>query len=326
MSRGDQGEPIFQDGKDFECFLATFGDACERTGWIVHAYVLMENHYHLLLETPEANLVAGMQWLQGTYTVRYNLRHKLRGHLFQGRYKALIMDPSEEGYMRRVSLYIHMNPARCHPIYADHRKLQQYRWSSYPFYLEQRLIRPKWLETDRVLRSMGIDPNGADALRQYFEYYVNLLRQLASASGRENLESDWKSIRRGWCLGEEDFRNQILTRIEKVISGRKRTSYSGEALDKHDTMGCERKLEKILNACGMTLNSLREMKKGDVLKRVVAWALRRHTTVSNIWLSSKLNLGHPANVPGYVRSVEQAKGGKLFLLRRKVEKILKSED
>ena len=87
MARGNQGSRIFKDDQDRRCFLETLGEACEKTGWHIHAYVLMGNHYHLLVETPEANLVAGMKWLQGTYTQRFNSRHKVFGHLFQGRYK-----------------------------------------------------------------------------------------------------------------------------------------------------------------------------------------------------------------------------------------------
>ena len=81
MARGNQGGLIFQDDPDRRCFLETLGEACEKTGWRIHAYVLMGNHYHLLVETAEANLVAGMKWLQGTYTQRYNSRHKVFGHL-----------------------------------------------------------------------------------------------------------------------------------------------------------------------------------------------------------------------------------------------------
>ena len=80
MSRGDRGEAIFRDDGDRELFLKTLGETCARTGWRIHAYVLMSNHYHLLLGTPEANLVLGMKWLLSTYTLRYNARHRQRGH------------------------------------------------------------------------------------------------------------------------------------------------------------------------------------------------------------------------------------------------------
>jgi REP element-mobilizing transposase RayT len=84
MNRGDRREPIFMDDADRRRFVESLGEACAKTGWQVHAYVLMPNHFHLVVETPQPNLVAGMKWLLGTYTSRFNRRHKLFGHLFSG--------------------------------------------------------------------------------------------------------------------------------------------------------------------------------------------------------------------------------------------------
>ncbi len=102
MNRGDRREPIFRDDADHQSFLATLGEVCVKTGWQVHAYCLMPNHFHLVVETPQANLVAGMKWFLGTYTSRFNRRHKLFGHVFSGRYKSLIVDGSGSGYLRTV--------------------------------------------------------------------------------------------------------------------------------------------------------------------------------------------------------------------------------
>jgi len=96
MVRGNHGQVIFGDNQDRKAFVQTLGEACEKTGWRIHAYVLMGNHYHLFVQTPEPNLVAGMKWLQGTYTQRYNGRHRFCGHLFQCRYKAVIVDGRPE--------------------------------------------------------------------------------------------------------------------------------------------------------------------------------------------------------------------------------------
>ena len=98
MNRGDRREPIFKDDLDRRRFLETLGESCAKTGWRVLAYCLMDNHFHLVVETPLPNLVAGMKWLLGTYTSRFNRRHKLFGHLFSGRYKALVVDGSDNGY------------------------------------------------------------------------------------------------------------------------------------------------------------------------------------------------------------------------------------
>jgi REP element-mobilizing transposase RayT len=92
MSRGDRRENIFRDDVDRQDFLKTLAEACQKTGFQVHAYCLMGNHFHLVVETPEANLVAGMRWLLSTYTLRLNHRHKLCGHVFSGRYKALLVE------------------------------------------------------------------------------------------------------------------------------------------------------------------------------------------------------------------------------------------
>jgi REP element-mobilizing transposase RayT len=96
MNRGDHREKIFHDDQDRFTFLKTLREVCQSAGWWVHSFVLMPNHYHLLIETPRATLVKGMQYLNGTYTQRYNSRYRERGHLFQGRYKALLVDAENE--------------------------------------------------------------------------------------------------------------------------------------------------------------------------------------------------------------------------------------
>src|SRR5215218_4456327 len=109
MARGNRREAIFRGDQDRQLFLKTLGEACARSGWRIHAWVLMSNHYHLLLETPEANLVAGMQWLQNTYTRRFNTRHRAWGRLFGDRYKAV---PVKGGgyYYETLLDYVHLNP------------------------------------------------------------------------------------------------------------------------------------------------------------------------------------------------------------------------
>ena len=97
MSRGNRRENSFGDKADRERFLGTLAEACGKTQWQVHAYCLMRNHFHLVLETPQANLVAGMKWLLGVYTKRFNIRHKQCGHLFAGRYKALVVASRSKG-------------------------------------------------------------------------------------------------------------------------------------------------------------------------------------------------------------------------------------
>jgi len=107
MSRGDRRERIFLDDVDRQDFIKTLAEACQKTNWQVHAYGLMPNHYALVLETPEPNLVAGMAWLQSTCTMRLNHRHPLFGHVLSGRYKAQLVEGSGNGYLRTGCDYAH---------------------------------------------------------------------------------------------------------------------------------------------------------------------------------------------------------------------------
>lgn len=129
MSRGNHLERIFQDNTDRSLLLATLGHAAKSSGWSIHSFVFMSNHYHLLIETHRATLVKGMQYLNATYTRRYNLRHKTFGHLLQGRYKALLIDPASPNHFLTVSDYIHLNPIRARVI-RDLKGLWKDPWNS----------------------------------------------------------------------------------------------------------------------------------------------------------------------------------------------------
>ena len=128
-SRGDRREAIFFDDNDRVDFLRTFDRACLKTGWQVHAYTLMTNHFHLVLETPQPNLALGMKWFLGTYTQRFNRRHQHGGHLFGGRYKAQMIDERSPGYLRRACDYVHLNPARAGMVRQE-EALKSFRCSS----------------------------------------------------------------------------------------------------------------------------------------------------------------------------------------------------
>ncbi len=166
LSRGDRREPIFKDDADRSLFLDTLGETCAKTGWQVHAWCLMPNHFHLVVETPGPNLVTGMKWLLGVYTGRFNRRHKLFGHLFSGRYKSLIVDGSGDGYLKTVCGYVHLNPVRANLIRAE-EPLVAFRWSSFPAYQAAPRKRPRWLRVDRLLGEHGI-PKDTKAGRRYF--------------------------------------------------------------------------------------------------------------------------------------------------------------
>lgn len=295
MCRGDRREAIFKGDEDRLRFLETLGQACERMEWRIHGYVLMPNHYHLLLETPSGGLVDGMRWLQTTYTARFNARHHLCGHLFQGRYKAIIMDPGEPGYFRTVSDYIHLNPVRARMLKTASERLEDFPWSSYPAYIGK-AARPFWLDTKRVLGSCGLNRQG------YSQYIQGRVRDVLDKS--EVLSAEWESIRRGWVLGGDGFREEMLERIGERMKTRKRESYSGEEVKGQDRRKAEALLQKGLQALKANLKDVRNWKSTDKRKQALTWLIRSSTPVSCEWICEQLNLGHRSNISRAVRAVE----------------------
>lgn len=321
MSRGNRGDPIYLDDEDRRTFIDTLEEACTKTGWLVHAFVLMNNHYHLLLETPEANLVAGMKWLQGTYTQRFNSIHKLWGHLLQGRYKAIPVDEqSGGGYLPTVANYIHLNPARAGIFDLETQRLKAFRWSSYPLYLEV-ARRPGWLAVNRVLGALGVEDDKAGR-SWYREHMRKRVLEIALSDNPQDLDAAWGSIRRGWYFGSDNFRQQLMEKIDEGLAGKRSDSFSGGAVRDHNEAEAEKIVEWGLGRLGVERNDLEILRKGAPEKTALVWLLKKRTVVKNEWISRRLQCGHPANVPGYVKKMDSAKDGQLV----EYKEMLISED
>lgn len=315
MSRGNRQDAIFTGEKDCEIFIETLGEACSKTGWRVHAFALMGNHYHLLLETPEANLSSGMKWLQGTYTQRFNIGHKVCGHLLQGRYKALLVEGSGKEYFSTASCYVHLNPARAGLFDLVNGTLADYRWSSYPLYLDP-AKRPSWLEAGRTLAAFGFDDDrkGRDGFRRMMQKRI---LEMTRGSTPHDEDGQWTKIRRGWCFGSKSFREQMLERLGDVIGPEgKRESFSGEEARAHDEVEALRLLDKGLRLLNIKEGSLEGMRKSAPQKQILAWYLRTRTIVSNQWLTDHLYCGHSCNVSAFTTNVKRAEDGELAALRK----------
>ncbi len=285
MNRGDRREDIFENDSDRELFLKTLGEACAKTAWQIHAYCLMHNHFHLVVETPRANLVAGMKWLLGTYTARFNRRHQSFGHLFSGRYKALMVDGSGSGYLRTVCDYVHLNPARARLLKPSHQ-LSDYPWSSYPAYLRAHGARPSWLRVDRVLGEAGI-PKDSPAGRREFARRMEVRRW-------EDDDELWKKIRRGWALGSEEFRDELLQAMEQRSSD----YIAGDEIRESEEQKAERIIKGQMRLLGWTNQDLQRLRKGDKQKVKIAKLLRQQTTMTLKWIAGRLHMGtwtHVAN-------------------------------
>jgi REP element-mobilizing transposase RayT len=194
-SRGDGREDIFLDDSDREQYLQVLSEVCERFNWVIHAYCLMSNHYHLLVETPDSNLAYGMRQLNGVYTQRFNRQHGRVGHVFQGRYKAIIVQ--KDNYLLELSRYIVLNPVRARMV----RSAKDWPWSSYRATVGQ-VQRPLWLNTDWILSAFGTRKAEASAA---FSTFVS--------KGKKQ-PSPWEDLKNQIYLGDERFVEEMQERLE----------------------------------------------------------------------------------------------------------------
>jgi REP element-mobilizing transposase RayT len=196
-SRGNERKPVFKDKKDRNLFLETIEKANKRYNFICHAYCLMDNHYHLILETPDGNLSKGMKYLNGVYSQKFNVRHKRVGHVFQGRYKAILVQ--KESHLLEVIRYVVLNPVR-----ADiAKKPGDWRWSSYNATAGKGKQHP-CTKVDWILAQFGVKRRTAE--KKYMEF-VN------AGIGQNDI---WKQVQGQCLLGEDDFIDSLLD----IVKGR----------------------------------------------------------------------------------------------------------
>ena len=193
-SRGDGQEDIYLDDADRKNYLEVLSDVCDRFNWVVHAYCLMSNHYHLLIETPDSNLSKGMRQLNGVYTQRFNRKHKRVGHVFQGRYKAIIVQ--KESYLLELARYIVLNPVRAQMV----RSAKDWPWSSYRA-TAGFINAEKWLTVNWILSSFARKKTDA----------VILYRSFVS-EGR-NQPKPWGELKNQIYLGDEEFIDEMQSKI-----------------------------------------------------------------------------------------------------------------
>ncbi len=198
--RGNERQAIFHDDQDRNLFLSVLSEAVQLFAWKLHAYVLMGNHYHLLLETPEANLSRGMHRINAVYSQKFNRHHERAGHLLQGRFKAILVE--KERHLLELVRYLVLNPVRAGLV----RDAGDWPWSNYLATAGLRRA-PTWLETQWTISQFG---SGGDARHAYREFV---------AAGTCRLEKPWKSIANQLFMGSEDFRRRIRAmRVASPVS------------------------------------------------------------------------------------------------------------
>lgn len=195
-SRGDRREDIYFGDDDRLAWLDILGAVCKRFNWAVHAWCQMDNHYHVVVETPEGNLSQGMRQLNGVYTQYVNRAHDRVGHVFQGRFKAILVE--RDAYLLELARYVVLNPVRAKLV----KRPEQWAWSSYRATIGE-ADRPPWLHTDWLLRQFGSRRSRA------MEKYVEFVR------AGVGLPSIWEHLRNQIFLGGDAFIERLHKRAPK---------------------------------------------------------------------------------------------------------------
>ena len=251
----------------------------------------------LVVETPNANLVEGMRWLLSTYTLRLNHRNRLSGHVFSGRYKAVIVDGSGTGYLRTACDYVLLNPVRA-KVLGPKERLLEYPWSSLAWYLAAPEHCPAWMLVERLLGEHGIQSDNA-AGRERFEQRMERRR------AEENEDAEWKPLERGWCLGSEQFRAKLLERMGDQLG----EHHSGRLKSETAVSKGQRIIAEELKRRNWKEAELKQRLKGDAEKLAIAARLRKETTLTVAQIAGRLQMGSWKSLRNklYLRSKAEAR-------------------
>jgi putative transposase len=292
LNRGNYKTDIFRSDRTKAAFEACLFTACEKSGWRLHAFVLMRNHYHLALETPEGNLVAGMQWLQSTFANRFNQYRAARGHLFQSRYKALLVEEGEP--LAMVAHYLHLNPVRAHAIPAD--RLAHYRYSSY-WYLRRPSARPPFLDLGTALRDAGGLADSPAGWARYAQYL-----RWQSEEGPLGASKAYASLSKGWALGSVGFKQTLIK--DHAVAALAR-AWEDEGASEIRRARWDTELQRCLACLHKGPADILSDRKSADWKIAIALRLKRQTQALNGWIAERLQMGTAVSVSQLVSQLRQ---------------------
>lgn len=277
ISRGNYRKNLFTDEQTGEAFERMILEASERCGWKLYAYVIMSNHYHLAVETPEPNLVEGMKWLQSTFATRFNRFRKERGHVFQGRYKSLLI--TEDRPLLGLIDYIHLNPVRAKLCAVG--ELKDYALSSFPKYFKRSVAEP--LQREVMLQLCDL-PDSLPGMRKY-QQRLELLDE-RDPKKRDVLA---KQYCRGWFLGSPQAKKDLKEDLAEANPG---VGWEGVDLKELNELKWEQIVRSELKRLKKKESDVTEAKKGEGWKVEIAKRLRKETTAKNPWIAARLSMGH----------------------------------
>ncbi len=285
MNRGRHRRVIFHDARYFEAFLKCLEEAHQRFGAVIHAYCLMSNHYHLLIETPKANLSQIMKHINGLYTQRYNRLKKVDGPLFRGRYKSVLVDA--DTYLLQLSRYIHRNPLEVKKRMVE--RLEDYQWSSYPAY-SNKVKPPEWLYRDKTYQMLGHK-------QRYIGYakYVDL-------GIDEDIQRFYNKSNTLSVLGDNEFRE-----TQKALNKALDTNSLRLALE--DKPPIDAIVDQVAKITKTTVEELRMKKHGRKLsapgRAFAIYAANRYSDARYQDIAKYFNLSHAGSVSAPISRIRK---------------------
>jgi len=288
MSRGNARQQIVKGTDDWAHLQDRLAATVGRFNWELFAFVLMPNHLHLFVRTPQANLSRGMQHLLSSYANWFCRRHRRPGHLFQGRYRAELVE--DESYYWEVSRYIHLNPVRTRKPLVE--QPEDWPWSSYPGYRDRRK-RVSWVSYESVLSAWKADAGGRNAQAAY--------RDFVESGLRERSGNPFDRAQQGWILGGDGFVQQVRSLI------------APQALDDQipearrlKRLEPEQVIDAVANFYGVEPQVFRTKRAKERSRNVAAWLARNLTQATLRELAPYFGLSHPESLSNLTRRVEQS--------------------
>ena len=267
-SRGDDRQDIFISVYDYQQFLKYIAQAKQKYNFYLYAYVLMNNHYHLLLETTSPNLSQIMHYINSSYTAYYNIKRNKSGHLLQGRYKSILVD--KDSYLLELTRYIHLNPVRAKMV----EKPEEYKWSSYQGYLSSK--GDGHIDKEQVKKDIPMPP---DRYQQFMQESIT------------NHQNPLKDVYAGFILGKARFIKEKLQGLKGIVTS-KDFSYKGHL---NERIGIKEVEQILKEGYGQTIEQLKGLKKHSVKeKKIAVYLLKRYSSLSNAEIGARFNVSYSA--------------------------------
>ncbi|MEW6456587.1 MAG: transposase [Acidobacteriota bacterium] len=258
-ARGNRKEKIFYSENDKRVFLEKLNETFKKYSFICYSYCLMDNHYHLFIKTPLANITDGMHYLNASYTNWFKAAHKIVGVVFQGRYKSILVD--EDNYALELSAYIHLNPLRAGIV----KNIEQYKWSSFLEYIGEGMPSVERLDTSFILNQLD------DDLKRAAEKYKRFILE------RKNMKNPLENTYKGIVLGSEWFVEKIK---EKIVSIGQKREISETRIARSDSLMAEEIIRKISEVFEIESDEIFRKKNRNIYRHIALYMIKKYSALS----------------------------------------------